>query len=376
VRYASPKALVSVGLAIAALGVAACGSSNNSSSSSSGSSSASSGSGNQKIALLLPENQTARYEAADRPLFEAKVKSLCPNCQVLYSNAGQDAAKQQSQVEAAITNGAKVLVLDPVDAASAASSVARAKQSNIPVLSYDRLIANADIDTYVSFDNTQVGKLQGQSLLKGLGSPQGKSIVMINGDPADNNAKLFKQGAHSVLDPSGVKIAKEYDTPGWLGSKAQTEMQQAITAVGKPNINGVYAANDTLAGASIAAMKGAGMNPQKVPVTGQDAELAGIQRILKGDQYMTVYKSYKKEAEAAAQAAVALAQGKSLPSGMTNQTVNNGQKDVPSVILTPVAITRDDKKAIVATVIKDGLYKLSQVCSGQYASACKAAGIQ
>jgi D-xylose transport system substrate-binding protein len=375
VRYASPKVLASSLLAIAALALAACGSDNNSSSSSSGSSSAKSGGGNQKIALLLPENQTARYEAADRPLFEAKVKQLCPGCQVLYSNAGQDAAKQQSQVEAAITNGAKVLVLDPVDAASAASSVARAKQSNIPVVSYDRLIANADIDTYVSFDNTEVGKLQGKSLLKAIGSPQGKSIVMLNGDPADNNAKLFKEGAHSVLDPSGVKIAKEYDTPGWLGSKAQDEMQQAITAVGKPNINGVYAANDTLAGAAIAAMKGAGIDPAKVPVTGQDAELAGIQRILKGDQYMTVYKSYKQEADTAAELAVALAQGKSLPAS-ADRKVNNGQKDVPSVILTPIAITRDDPKSIENTVIKDGLYKASQICSAALASACKDAGIQ
>jgi D-xylose transport system substrate-binding protein len=172
-----------------------------------------------------------------------------------------------------------------------------------------------------------------------------------------------------VLDKSGVKIAKEYDTPDWSPDKAQTEMQQAITAVGKPNINGVYAANDGTAGGAIAAMKGAGMNPKKVPVTGQDAELAAIQRILTGDQYMTVYKSYKQEAEKAAQMAVALAQGKAV-SG-TNQKVNNGQKDVPSVILTPVA-----EKSIQNTVIKDGLYKVGQICSGQYASACKAAGIQ
>jgi D-xylose transport system substrate-binding protein len=372
VRYGSPKALASIALAIVALAVAACGSSN-SSSSSSGSSSGKSG-GGQKIALLLPESKTTRYESADRPLFTAKLKQLCPNCQLIYSNADQDASKQQSQAEAAITNGAKVLVLDPVDAASAASIVTRAKQSNIPVLSYDRLITNADIDGYISFDNTQVGKLQGQSLLKALGSPQGKEIVMINGAPTDNNAKLFKQGAHSVLDKSGVKIAKEYDTPDWSPDKAQTEMQQAITAVGQSKISGVYAANDGTAGGAIAAMKGAGMNPKKVPTTGQDAELAAIQRILTGDQYMTVYKSYKQEAEGAAKMAYELAQGKALTG--TNQKVNNGQKDVPSVILTPVAVTSTDKKSITNTVIKDGLYKVGQICSGQYASACKAAGIQ
>jgi D-xylose transport system substrate-binding protein len=365
---------VSCLLAIAALGVAACGSSNSSSSSSGSSSSKGASSGNQKVALLLPESKTARYEAADRPLFTAKLKQLCPGCQLIYSNADQDASKQQSQAEAAITNGAKVLVLDPVDAASAASIVARAKQSNIPVLAYDRLITNADIAGYISFDNTEVGKLQGQSLLKALGSAQGKSIVMINGAPTDNNAKLFKQGAHSVLDKSGVKIAKEYDTPDWSPDKAQTEMQQAITAVGNTKINGVYAANDGTAGGAIAAMKSGGVDPKKVPVTGQDAELAAIQRILTGDQYMTVYKSYKQEAERAAVLAVALAQGK--PVTGTNRQVNNGQKNVPSVILTPVAVTSADKKAIANTVIKDRLYKVSQVCGGALASACKAAGIQ
>jgi D-xylose transport system substrate-binding protein len=376
VRFASAKVLVSCVLASAALGVAACGSSN-SSSSSSGSSTTSGSSGaaggNQKIALLLPESKTARYEALDRPLFTAKLKELCPNCQLIYSNADQDASKQQSQAEAAITNGAKVLVLDPVDSASAASIVTRAKQSNIPVISYDRLILNAPIDDYVEFDSVTVGKLQAQSLLKGLGSPQGKSIVMINGAPTDNNAKLFKQGAHSVLDSSGVKIAKEYDTPDWSPDKAQTEMQQAITAVGKGNINGVYAANDGTAGGAIAALKGAGIDTSKVPVTGQDAELAGVQRILAGEQYMTVYKPIKPLADAAAEIAVALAQGKQAPSGLVNTKTNNGQTDVPTVALKVVAVTKDN---VADTVVNDGVYKVSEICSGKYASACKTLGIQ
>ena len=375
-RFAPIKVLASCLLASTALGVAACGSSDDNSSTgsggagTSGSSSASGG----KIALLLPESKTARYEALDRPLFTAKLNELCPDCELLYSNADQDAAKQQSQAEAAITNGAKVLVLDPVDSASAASIVTRAKQSNIPVISYDRLILNAPIDYYVEFDSETVGKLQGESLIKAMGgSGDGKSIVMINGAPTDNNAKLFKQGAHSVLDSSGVKIAKEYDTPDWSPDKAQTEMQQAITAVGKSNIAGVYAANDGTAGGAIAAMKGAGLDPSKVPVTGQDAELAAIQRILAGEQYMTVYKPIKSLADKAAEIAVALAQGKDVPAGTTNMEVDNGQGKIPTVALDVVAVTKDN---VADTVVKDGIYKVDEICSGKFASACKAAGIQ
>jgi D-xylose transport system substrate-binding protein len=371
VRYASPKALASVALAAGALVLAACGGGGNGGGG--GSSTGTSGGGGGKVALLLPESKTARYEALDRPLFTQKLKQLCANCQLIYSNADQDASKQQSQAEAAITNGAKVLVLDPVDSASAASIVTRARQSNIPVLSYDRLILNAPIDSYVAFNSIEVGKLQAQSLLKAMGGGQGKSIVMINGAPTDNNAKLFKQGAHSVLDGSGVKIAKEYDTPDWSPDKAQTEMQQAITAVGKGNINGVYAANDGTAGGAIAAMKGAGIDPSKVPVTGQDAELAAVQRIVQGTQYMTVYKPIKPLADTAAQLAVEYAQGKKPAASAFNGKTNNGQADVPTVNLKVIAVTKDNVKD---TIVKDKVYPVNQICSGAYASACKSAGIQ
>src|SRR6266511_5283426 len=214
------------------------------------------GGGGKKIALLLPESHTDRYESQDRPNFEKKVKAVCSDCDILYSNAGEDAARQQQQAEAALTKGADVLVVDAVDAGSAGAIVQKAKAQKVPVISYDRLITKADVDYYISFDNVRVGKLQGESLVKKLdetGKGDG-TIVMINGDPADNNAKLFKQGATSVFDKSGLKIGKEYDTPGWLGSKAQTEMEQAITALGNNGFVGVYAANDTTGGAAIAAM--------------------------------------------------------------------------------------------------------------------------
>jgi D-xylose transport system substrate-binding protein len=330
--------------------------------------------GGAKIALLLPETKTARYETQDKPLFEAKVKELCPDCEILYSNANQDATQQQSQAEAALTNGAKVLVLDPVDFASAGPMVAKAKAAGVPVISYDRLITNADIDYYISFNNEKVGKLQGQALLDALkqNGDSGGTIVMINGAPTDNNAKLFKAGAHSVLDGK-VKIGAEYDTPDWSPDKAQTEMDQAITRLGKNGFVGVYAANDGTAGGAIAAMKGAGIDPTTRPTTGQDAELAAIQRILVGQQYMTVYKAIKPEAEDAAILAVALAKGESVPADLTITMVNNGMKDVSSIILDPVPVTKDNVKS---TVVADGFWTAADICTSAYADACKAAGIQ
>jgi D-xylose transport system substrate-binding protein len=335
------------------------------------------GGGEKKIALLLPETKTTRYEAQDRPLFEAKVKALCSDCQIIYSNADQKADQQQNQADAALTNGAKVMVLDPVDSASAASIVSKAKAQNVPVISYDRLLTNSDIDYYISFDNEKVGQLQATSLVDKL-KKDGKSgsIVMINGAPTDNNAKLFKKGAHSVIDSSGLKVGKEYDTANWAPDEAQNEMEQAITALGKNGFVGVYAANDGTGGGAIAAMKGAGIDPSTRPTTGQDAELAAVQRILTGDQYMTVYKAIKPEAEQAAELAVNLVNGKtSEAAALAKDKVNNGQKDVPSIILTPVAVTKDNAKETVGQMISDGFLKADQICSGPAASACPEAGI-
>jgi D-xylose transport system substrate-binding protein len=362
-----------VAVAVLALGLVAagCGSSDNEKTSTGGASGNNKGG---KIALLLPETKTARYETQDRPLFEKKVKALCPNCEILYQNADQDPAKQQQQAEAALTQGAKVLVLDAVDAAAAGAIVTRAKQSKVPVVSYDRLITDAPVDYYISFDNVRVGQLQGQALagrLKDNGKANGP-IVMINGAPTDNNAKLFKQGAMGALQSAGVKVLKSYDTPDWSPDKAQSEMEQAITAVGDNGFNGVYAANDGTAGGAIAAMKSAGVNPTERPTTGQDAELAGIQRILAGTQYMTVYKAIKPEAEQAAQMAVDLANGRKPPASLVKDKVDNGQLKVPSVLLTPVAVTKDNIKD---TVVKDGFWTTKQICTSAYAAGCKAAGL-
>jgi D-xylose transport system substrate-binding protein len=362
-RQIIASAVAVLGLSLA---VAACGG-DNGSGNGTGTGSASSP---KKIALLLPEHQTARYETQDRPHFESMVKSLCATCSVVYENANNSASDQQSQAESVLTQGVDAMVLDPVDATSASTIVSMAKAQNVPVISYDRLISGGNLAAYISFDNVRVGALQATALEKKLaqdGNAKGP-IVMINGDPTDNNARLFKQGASGVFSKDGVKIAKSYDTPGYTPANAQTEMQQAITALGNDGFAGVYDANDGIASGAITAMKDAGINPATRPTTGQDAELDGIQRILAGQQYMTVYKAVKTEAEDAARLAVPLAKGQPLPANLINQHTGG----IPSVILTPVAVT---KANVASTVVKDGFWTAKQICTRAFASACKAAGI-
>jgi D-xylose transport system substrate-binding protein len=368
-------ALAALALVAATAGLAACGGGDKgSSSSSSSSSSGKSADKGGTIALLLPETKTTRYELHDRPTFTAKVRQLCPSCKIDYANANQDPARQQQQAEAALTNGAKVIVLDAVDAKAAVAIVNRARQSKVPVLAYDRLITGAPIDYYVSFDNVKVGELQAKTLVDKIGpAGKGKSVVMINGSPTDPSAGDYKKGAHSVLDSATVKIGKEYDTPDWSPDKAQREMEQAITALGKDKIAGVYSANDGMAGGAIAAMRGSGIDPKSLPTTGQDSEVAAIQRILAGEQYMTIYLAISKQADASAELAVDLLQGKQPPAGLVNAKVDNQAGQVPSVLLAPTAVTKDNIKD---TIIKDGFLKASEICTAKYASACKAAGIQ
>ncbi len=357
---------------VVAMGLAACGGDDDD-----GSADKASGEGGgsgKTIALLLPETKTTRYEEKDRPLFTAKVKELCPDCEIIYANASQDPNKQQQQAEAAITNGADVLVLDAVDVKSVGPIVQHANQEDIPVIAYDRLIPDQDIAYYVSFDNVKQGRIQAQTLLDKLGSgADGESIVMVNGAPTDPSAGDYKKGAHQVFDKSGVKIAKEYDTPDWSPDKAQVEMEQSITALGKDGFVGAYSANDGMAGGMIAAMKSAGIDPSSRPITGGDSEAAAIQRILTGEQYSTIYLAIKQQAETSAQIAVAAAQGKDAPADVVDSEVDNGAKQVPSVLLSPIAVTKDN---INDTVIKDGFLTVDEICTGSYKAACEEAGIQ
>jgi D-xylose transport system substrate-binding protein len=367
---AMPRMLaLALAAALSVGGLAACGDDDDGNG---GGGTATNGGTSGTVALLLPESKTTRYESSDRPLFEQKLRQICPDCRIIYSNAQQDAARQQQQAEAAITNGAEVLVLDPVDGRAAAAIVQRAKQSDIGVIAYDRPIENADVDYLITFDNRQVGELQATSLVDRLRADGARGdLVMINGAPTDPNAGQFKAGAHSVLDESGYRIAREYDTPDWSPDRAQQEMEQAIAAIGDDGFVGVYAANDGTAGGAIAAMRANGIGPGSRPTTGQDAELAAIQRIVAGQQYMTVYKAYKQEAGDAAQLAVDLLNGDT-SSSLVNRQIDNGMKQVPSVILTPVAVTQDN---IRDTVVRDGLWTVDEICTSAYASACRRVGL-
>jgi D-xylose transport system substrate-binding protein len=326
------------------------------------------------IALLLPETKTTRYEEQDRPNFERRVKELCKNCTVVYANANQDPAKQQQQAEAAITKGAKVIVISAVDVKSAGAIVTRAKQQNVKVIAYGRLIPNADIDYYVSIAPYKVGQQQARSQMRALAA-EGKRnprIVMINGAPTDSNSKPYKDGALSIFKQQGAKIVKSFDTPDWSPDKAQAEMEQSITSLGKNGFEGVYVANDGMASGAIAALDGAGIDPGTRLVTGQDAELAGVQRILAGKQLMTVYQPIIQIARTSAELAVPIAQGERPPSQLTPDKVDNGRKEVPSALLPTTEITKDN---VSDTVVKDGFLKVEDICAGAYAKACKAAGV-
>ncbi|MEV4705120.1 substrate-binding domain-containing protein [Actinoplanes sp. NPDC049316] len=320
-----------------------------------------------RVALLLPEMAASRYEAADQPYFAQKLKELCPGCTVDYRNAAQDAAKQLEQAKDALDKGAEVLVLTPVDSVAAGQIVTLAKTKNVPVISYDRLVLGVPVDYYISFDNAKVGSLQAKALLDALGAGAGSGkILWINGSPTDNNATLFKQGAHAGLDGK-VSVAGEYDTIDWNPDNAKAWTTRALAALRGQKIIGVYAANDGTAGGAIAAMQAAGLG--NVPVTGQDAETGALQRILAGQQYMTVYKAIRPEAEKAAELANDLLRGQR---PQAPATVDNKAGQVPSFLLDPVAVTRDN---IATTVIKDGFVTPGSLCAGQYATACKAAGI-
>ncbi|MFJ9151591.1 sugar ABC transporter substrate-binding protein [Streptomyces sp. NPDC102270] len=361
------RAAVSVAISALAVSVAACGKAGDNSS---GSDSSSSGSGSKSIGLLLPDNVTARYEKFDKPYFVAKVKELCSDCTVSYANAAADPAKQAQQMSSMVTKGVKVIVVSAQDSAAIKSSIASAVSKGVKVVAYDRL-AQGPVSAYVSFDNVKVGELQGQALLDALGSkatPKSK-VVMINGDDADPNAAQFKEGAHKILDG---KVDIAYEQSGlWKDTVAAQKVSAAITQLGAKNIAGVYAANDGMAGGIANTLKGAGIST--IPLTGQDAELAAIQRIVAGTQSATVYKAYKPEADTAAELAVNLLQGKDIKS-LADTTVTSGSGDkVQAKLLTPVSVT---VKNINDTVVKDGLYKVTDICTADYAAACKKAGLQ
>ncbi|MFD0273157.1 sugar ABC transporter substrate-binding protein [Kitasatospora sp. NPDC127111] len=329
------------------------------------------GSGDTKsIGLLLPENASStRYESFDRPFIEAKVKALCADCKVQYSNAEGSAAKQKQQFDTLIAQGVKVIILDAFDAKSTQSWVKEAADKGVKVVAYDRL-ATGPVSAYVSFDNEKVGELQGQALVEALGAKAADAnIVMINGDEADPNAAKFKSGAHKALDGKVKKVV--YEQSGeWKPTVAGQKIGAAITQFGKDGFQAVYSANDGMAGAIITQLKSAGI---AVPVGGQDAGLDAVQRIVAGDQSYTIYKAYKPLAESAAELAVNLLQGKDVKAVASSTIDSDTDKGIPAKLLDPKVVT---KANINDTVIADGLYKAADICTADFAAACTAAGIK
>lgn len=318
-----------------------------------------------KIAFLMPDIASTRYELYDAPLFKAKMKELCPTCEVLYQNAGADAAKQQQQANSALAQGVKAIVIDPVDSAAAATIVQSAQAQKVPVIAYDRPIPAAKADYYVSFDNEKIGSLIATSLVDEVKKKGAKGgLLVVNGSPTDAAAGLIKKGIHTAVDASGLKLLAEYDTPGWQPNKAQEWVSGQIAQF-PGQIAGVVAANDGTGGGAIAAFKAA--DTPVPPVSGNDAELAAVQRVINGDQYNTISKPIKIVAEAAAVIANDFAQGKK-PAAKTTLF------DTPSELFTPTVVTRENvQKELLGT---GGALKVSEVCTDTYKAACDKLGIK
>ncbi len=351
-------------MAILSIGLAACGST-------SSNAGGNGGKGCMKVGILLPEtSSSARWEADDHPDLVNDITSALPGVSIDYSNANGDNATQLQQAETDLTKGDCILVVGPHDSQQSAAIVDKAKAQGVPVIAYDRLIYDNNLNYYVSFDNVQVGKLQGQYIADHYKDPQygvgpgHNNLVMIDGAPTDNNATLFSQGAHSVLDglvsSGALKKVYEQATPNWDNPTAQTEMEAALTA-NNNNVQIAYVANDGMAQTVIAALKAQHLNG-KVLVTGQDATTDGIHQILLGNQAMTVYKAIPLEAKATADIVAALSKGQDATT-IANATIAipNGGGNVPSALETPVAV---DINNIATTVIKDGFVKASDVCAG------------
>jgi len=326
------------------------------------------------LGLLLPDRDTSRFDRFDYPLIKKEVATLTHGKgKVSYANAGASAKRQSGQFRQMIADKVDVILVDAVDAEAIGPDVQKAKDAGIPVIAYDRL-AQGPIDAYVSHDNELVGEVQGRALVGALGDKAETSkIVMMNGSPADPNTALFKKGALDELNGK-VVIAEQYDTREWLPSVAKANMKAAIASVGLNNIAAVYSANDDMAGAVIDELKAAGAT-RIPPVTGQDASLAAVQRVVSGEQYMTVYKSFLLEATNAAQIAVYKIQGRDLQFDalVTDKVDSPTQKEIPSVLVPVVALTQDN---IQQTVIKDDVYTVKQICTGQYAADCAAIGLK
>ena len=321
------------------------------------------------IAVLLPDSASSdRWEADDRRFLSEAFDAA--GVEYTIVNAEGDARAQQTQAEQAITNGATVLMLVNLDSGSGAAIIALAREAGVQVIDYDRLTVEGEgADFYVSFDNEVVGRIQGEGLVAAIEAAgiENPSVGVLNGSPTDNNATLFKSGYDSVIDPlfeSGEWTeVDDQSVPDWDNQQALVIFEQMLTAE-NGEIDAAIAANDGLAGAVFAALNNQGLDP--IPVTGQDATVPGIQRILADQQSMTVYKAIKAQAEAAAELAIALLRGEDTSSLVTG-TINNGTNDIPSILLEPVAVTKDN---IAETVIADEFRTWDEICVNEFEQYC------
>jgi D-xylose transport system substrate-binding protein len=336
--------------------------------------------GKGKVGVLLPDTaSSARYVAFDAPYLQQAFEAAgLSKDDYKIDNAQGSATTQQSQAEADITEGASVLLLDQLDSGSAAAIEKNAEDHGVKVIDYDRLTKGGiDGRYYVSFDNELVGKLMGQGLVDCVGAwnVQKPQVLLMDGDPTDNNAILFSNGYKSVLKPKfDDKSYTLVGEPGgtWDQSEGQTLFEQQFTA--HPNINAVVAANDNLGQAVISVLKSKDIPAKKIPVTGQDATSGGLQNVLAGYQCGSVYKPIYVEAQAAAALALYLRAGQTPPKALVNASTDDptANKKVPSVFLKPTWVTTDNMND---TVIKDQFVKASDICTAELQSACAAAGI-
>lgn len=313
------------------------------------------------VAFLMPDQASTRYEKHDWPGFQAAMKELCADCTLIYQNGNGDVSLQQQQFNSVIAQGAKVIVLDPVDSAAAAALVEIAQSQDVKVIAYDRPIPDKPADFYVSFDNEGIGYAIAQSLVDHLqkqGVPEGAGVLQINGSPTDAAAGLIRDGIDRALDASPYKTLSEFDTPAWAPPKAQEWAAGQITRFGG-DIKGIVAANDGTGGGAIAALKAAGTDPLP-PVTGNDATIAALQLIIAGDQYNTISKPSETVAKAAADAAVKLLKGEK-PEPTTTLY------DTPSQLFVPAVVTQENIKA---EIFDKGIQSVEEVCTAEYADAC------
>jgi D-xylose transport system substrate-binding protein len=320
------------------------------------------------IAFLMPDQASSRYEARDNPGFQVAIKALCAECKVIYQNANGDSERQAQQFAFVVGMGASVVVLSAVDSEAGAQLVRQANEAGVKVIAYDRPISAQPADFYISFDNEGIGRAITASLIenlesKGLSDADG-GVVQINGSPTDGAATLIKNGAYSVLSKTGFATLSEFDTPGWAPPKAQDWMADQIQQF-SGQIVGVVAANDGTAGGAIAAMRAAGMDPLP-PVTGNDATVEALRRIIAGEQYNTISKPSEIVAKAAAEASVAFLNGDVPPS-------NVEFLGTPSQLFVPAVVTQDNLKV---EIVDKSIVSVEELCGDGLESDCRSLGLR